>query len=150
MKVQDLMTPNPVCVGPEETLERAAEILLEKRYGGLPVVDREGRLLGLLQVEDLLPRPENIPFSDVEAWQLFGEWVDEGVLEEIYRRYQKTPVEAAMQREIPRVHPETPLGEALRILVTTGVRHLPVVDGEGRVVGIITRSDFLKFFLRRA
>ena len=55
-----------------------------------------------------------------------------------------------MQREIPRVHPEDPLGEALRILVTTGVRHLPVVDGEGRVVGIITRSDFLKFFLRRA
>jgi CBS domain-containing protein len=149
MKVADLMTRAPEILRPKATLEEAARKILETRCGGFPVVDEEGRLLGLLQVEELLPRPENVPFSDVEALQLFGEWVDEGTLQEIYRRYQSTPVEAVMLKEIPRVHPEDPLGKALQVLLTTEVRHLPVVDQEDKVVGILTRSDILKLILRR-
>ena len=149
MKVADLMTRAPEILRPKATLEEAARKILETRYGGFPVVDEEGRLLGLLQVEGLLPRPENVPFSDVEALQLFGEWVDEGTLQEIYRRYQSTPVEAVMLKEIPRVHPEDPLGKALQVLLTTEVRHLPVVDQEDKVVGILTRSDILKLILGR-
>ncbi|UZX15482.1 CBS domain-containing protein [Thermus sp. PS18] len=149
MKVAELMTPNPDTIGPEATLEEAARRILEKRYGSLPVVDREGCLLGLLQVEELLPHPENIPFSDVEALQLFGEWVDGEFLEDIYRRYQKTPVKAVMRTDIPRLHPEDPVGKALETLLTCEVRHLPVVDQGNRVVGILTRSDFLKLILRR-
>ncbi len=149
MNVAEVMTPSPETIGPEATLEEAARRLLETRYGSLPVVDQEGHLLGLLQVEELLPRPENVPFSDVEALQLFGEWVDEEVLQEIYRRYQKTPVKAVMRTDLPRVHPETPLGKALEILLTSEIRHLPVVDSGNRVVGILTRSDFLKLILGR-
>jgi CBS domain-containing protein len=149
MKVADLMTRAPETLRPKATLEEAARKILETRYGGFPVVDEEGRLLGLLQVEELLPRPENVPFSDVEALQLFGEWVDEDTLQEIYRRYQSTPVEAVMLKEIPRVHPEDPLGKALQVLLTTEVRHLPVVDQEDKVVGILTRSDILKLILGR-
>jgi CBS domain-containing protein len=149
MKVADLMTRAPETLSPKATLAEAARKILETRYGGFPVVDEEGRLLGLLQVEELLPRPENVPFSDVEALQLFGEWVDEGTLQEIYRRYQSTPVEAVMLKEIPRVHPEDPLGKALQVLLTTEVRHLPVVDQEDKVVGILTRSDILKLILGR-
>jgi len=54
-----------------------------------------------------------------------------------------------MLKEIPRVHPEDPLGKALQVLLTTEVRHLPVVDRENRVVGILTRSDFLKLIFGR-
>jgi len=149
MKVAEVMTRAPETLSPRATLAEAAGKILETRYGGFPVVDEEGRLLGLLQVEELLPRPENVPFSDVEALQLFGEWVDEGTLQEIYRRYQSTPVEAVMLKEIPRVHPEDPLGKALQVLLTTEVRHLPVVDQEDKVVGILTRSDILKLILGR-
>jgi CBS domain-containing protein len=149
MKVAEVMTRAPETLRPRATLAEAARKILETRYGGFPVVDEEGRLLGLLQVEELLPRPENVPFSDVEALQLFGEWVNEDTLQEIYRRYQSTPVEAVMLKEIPRVHPEDPLGKALQVLLTTEVRHLPVVDQEDKVVGILTRSDILKMILGR-
>jgi len=149
MKVAEVMTRAPETLSPKATLAEAARKILETRHEGFPVVDEEGRLLGLLQVEELLPRPENVPFSDVEALQLFGEWVDEGTLQEIYRRYQSTPVEAVMLKEIPRVHPEDPLGKALQVLLTTEVRHLPVVDRENRVVGILTRSDLLKLIFGR-
>jgi CBS domain-containing protein len=149
MKVAEVMTRAPETLSPRATLAEAARKILETRYGGFPVVDEKGRLVGLLQVEELLPRPENVPFSDVEALQLFGEWVDEDTLQEIYRRYQSTPVEAVMLKEIPRVHPEDPLGKALQVLLTTEVRHLPVVDQEDKVVGILTRSDILKLILGR-
>jgi CBS domain-containing protein len=149
MKVAEVMTRAPETLSPRATLAEAARKILETRYGGFPVADEKGRLVGLLQVEELLPRPENVPFSDVEALQLFGEWVDEGTLQEIYRRYQSTPVEAVMLKEIPRVHPEDPLGKALQVLLTTEVRHLPVVDQEDKVVGILTRSDILKLILGR-
>ncbi len=149
MKVAELMTPNPDTIGPEATLEEAARRILEKRYGSLPVVDQEGCLLGLLQVEELLPHPENIPFTDVEALQLFGEWVDGNFLENIYRRYQKTPVKAVMRTDMPRIHPEDPVGRALEALLKGDIRHLPVVDQGNRVVGILTRSDFLKLILGR-
>jgi len=149
MKVAEVMTRAPETLSPKATLAEAASKILETRYGGFPVVDEIGRLVGLLQVEELLPRPENVPFSDVEALQLFGEWVDEGTLQEIYRRYQSTPVEAVMPKEIPRVHPEDPLGKALQVLLTTEIRHLPVVDQEDKVVGILTRSDILKLILGR-
>ena len=149
MKVAEVMTRAPETLSPKATLAEAAGKILETHYGGFPVVDEKGRLVGLLQVEELLPRPENVPFSDVEALQLFGEWVDEDTLQEIYRRYQSTPVEAVMLKEIPRVHPEDPLGKALQVLLTTEVRHLPVVDQEDKVVGILTRSDILKLILGR-
>ncbi|WP_114312821.1 CBS domain-containing protein [Thermus caldifontis] len=149
MKVADLMTANPETIGPEATLEEAARKILEKRYGSLPVVDQEGHLLGLLQVEELLPHPENVPFSDVEALQLFGEWVDADFLEGIYQRYQRTPVRAVMRTDLPQIHPGDPVGKALEALLKSGIRHLPVVDEGNRLVGILTRSDFLKLILRR-
>ncbi|MER3452034.1 MAG: histidine kinase [Thermus sp.] len=148
MRVEELMDKNPVVVPEEATLEEAARILLKNRYGGLPVVGQGGRLKGVLLVEDLLPKPENLPFSDVEALQLFGEWVDEGALEEVYRRYQATRVKEVMRKEVPWVHPKDSFGKALEILLTTDFHHLPVVDKEGKVVGILSRSDFLKFILK--
>jgi len=51
--------------------------------------------------------------------------------------------------DIPRLHPEDPVGKALETLLTSEVRHLPVVDQGNRVVGILTRSDFLKLILGR-
>jgi CBS domain-containing protein len=67
MKVAEVMTRAPETLSPKATLAEAARKILETRYGGFPVVDEKGRLVGLLQVEELLPRPENVPFSDVEA-----------------------------------------------------------------------------------
>ncbi|MGQ9736202.1 MAG: CBS domain-containing protein [Thermaceae bacterium] len=150
MKVKELMTPSPVTVSEEATLEEAARILLHHRYGGLPVVDGEGKLKGILQVEGLLPHPENVPFSDVESLQLFGEWVDEGSLGEVYRRYRNHRVGEVMRRDVPFATPEDSLGKVLKLFLEAGLDHLPVVDEEGKVVGILSRSDLLKLILSAA
>jgi len=147
MRVAELMTPDPIAVGPEDTIAEAARKMLENRFGGLPVVDEERRLLGVVEVDDMLPHPELIPHSDVLALKLFDEWIDPGDYAEIFRRYERTPVKAVMRTHVPALRPEEGLWHALETLIKNDYRRVPVVDEEGRVVGILTRSDFLRLFL---
>jgi len=147
MRVRELMTANPLTVREDEPITRAARLMLENRYGGLPVVNDEGRLAGVLEVDDLLPHPETIPHTDVEALKLFEDWIDPGDYAEIFRRYEGTPVKKVMRRDSPTLKPDDRLWHALKTLVENQYRRVPVTDDEGRVVGILTRSDFLRLFL---
>ena len=147
MRVAELMTPDPLAVGPEEPIAQAARKMLENRFGGLPVTDAEGKLLGVIEVDDLLPHPELIPHSDVEALKLFEDWIDPGDYAEIFHRYEKTPVRAVMRPKVPTLRPEDGLWHALKTLIENDFRRVPVVDEASRVVGILTRSDFLRLFL---
>ncbi len=147
MRVRELMTANPLTVREDEPITRAARLMLENRYGGLPVVNGEGRLAGVLEVDDLLPHPETIPHTDVEALKLFEDWIDPGDYAEVFRRYEDTPVQKVMRRESPTLKPDDRLWHALKTLVENQYRRVPVTDDEGRVVGILTRSDFLRLFL---
>lgn len=148
MKVKDLMTQDPVVLGPEATLEEAARRILETRYGGFPVVDGEeaarrgpgGGASAPPGERPLLRRGGLAAFRGVGGRGRPG-----GDLPALPAH----PVKAVMRTEIPKVHPEDPLGKALKVVLTTDLRHLPVVDEEGKVVGILTRSDFLKLILGR-
>ncbi len=146
MRVRELMTPNPLVVEADTPIAEAAALMLKNRFGGLPVVEA-GKLVGVVESDDLLPKPELIPHSEVEALRLFEDWIDPGDYAEIFRRYQNNPVRVAMREHPPTVHPKDRLWNALKTLVENDFRRLPVVDDEGRVVGILTRSDFLRLFL---
>jgi len=141
------MNPRPLVVRGEDTIAKAARLMLENRFGGLPVVDEEGKLVGVIEVNDLLPHPELIPHSDVEALKLFEDWIDPGDYAEIFRRYERTPVREVMHTKVLTLKPDDRLWHALKTLVENHFRRIPVVDDEGRVVGILTRSDFLRLFL---
>ncbi len=142
------MSQNPEALSPNAPLEEAARRILKTRYNGFPVVDEEGRLLGLVEVEDLLPRLETIPFSTVKALRFLDEWLDGDTLAEIYRRYQQIPVRAVMRTEVPTVGPDDPIDQALELFFSGKSTRLPVVDEKGRLVGVLSRSDILKVILK--
>ncbi len=147
LRVRDIMTPNPVTVGPEATLEEVAQLMLKHQIGAIPVVDTEGHLIGLLREEDFLARERPIPFSAFRAPQLFGRWVSPEGIEQIYAEArQLKAVEVAQPPEVV-VTEETSLGELAERMVAANVRHVPVVR-EGKLVGIVTRHDVLKAVAR--
>ncbi len=146
MVVRDIMTPNPLTVREDTPLLEAAQLMLKNRFGGLPVVDAEGRLVGLVEVEDLLPRMSAVPFSDVRAMRLFDEWVDRD-LASLYEELRQVPVAKALRKDVEVVHPDDPLDQALDRMAENRFRRMPVVDDAGRLVGILTRSDFLRLML---
>ena len=150
MKAEHIMTPDPLTTRKGETLWVAAERMLANHYGGLPVVDGEGRYLGVLEMDDLLPNPENIPGApDVLAVQLFARWVDEHSINDFESIYREKLVEEVMRTEVPLLKPDDPLRVVLDKLIENLYRRMPVVGEDGELLGIITRGDLLRLLMGR-
>ena len=150
MKAAEIMTANPLTTTKGETLWVAAERMSAHRYGGLPVVDEAGAYLGVLEMDDLLPKPGSIPGApDVIALQLFGKWLDEHSIHDFERIYKEKRVEEVMHTEVPVLRPADPLRVVLDKLIENLYRRMPVVDESGLLVGIITRGDLLTLLMGR-
>lgn len=154
--VEDVMTTDVVVCEPDEEISVVARRLREEDVSGAPVVD-EGRVVGVVSEADILDlldakqEDTNIwlpsPFEAIELplrafpWR---EWAEKhGLIEETLRDVGETPVRKLMSKKPRTVPPSTPLDEAAGVMVRTGYNRLPVVDEDGRLVGIVTRGDVL-------
>ena len=138
--VGDVMTRKLITASPETTFQEAVRLLEDNRISGLPVVDRDGKLVGIVSEADLLNKAEK---RDPDAY----------VLESRRHRLDRSrasalDVASAMSRDIVSVRPDSPIALAAREMHARGFKRLPVVDSEGRLVGIVSRGDVLKVFLR--
>ena len=117
--VRTVMSASPVTIGPDATAREAAALLADADIGAVPVVT-DGRLVGIVTDRDLVVR--------VLAAGLGPD----------------TPVGEIASADICSVAPDTPLAEAAQLLGEAQVRRLPVVDGDGRLVGIVTQADLAR------
>ncbi len=131
LRVRDLMSPGVIAVGPEESLAKAHELMLEHRIRHLLVVDADGDLVGLLTHRDLLRH------SLIEQVALPPSFA-----RSVLRRIR---VEEAMTSEVETADPDQFLGEAAVTMFDNKYGCLPVVEG-ARPVGILTEADFVRFF----
>ncbi len=126
----DVMTPRPVTVHALTPLPRVAEVMARRRLKRLPVVDDGGALVGMVSRVDLL-RTAAGGFPKGE----------EGPREEGFAA--DTPLSKVMRRDVPVVHPETPLPGVFQAIVSTRLNRALVVDGERRVLGLITDAELI-------
>jgi CBS domain-containing protein len=130
--VKDVMTREIVAVLAHTPLRDVERLLEERGFSGVPVVNEDGLLLGMLTKFDTL---RAFAFSKSSIGQP-------------YQDFLQLPAERLMTRNPRTVHPETPLGRVLETLVRTRYKSLPVVR-DGRLEGIVSRTDVLGA-LRRA
>jgi CBS-domain-containing membrane protein len=138
--VGDVMTRRVVTARPETSFKEAVQLLEDNRISGLPVVDDTGRVVGIVTETDLLNKAEK---REPDAY----------VLESRRHRLDRSRAAAldvarAMSREVTSVRPDFPVSRAAREMHTLGFKRLPVVDERGTLVGIVSRGDLLKVFLR--
>jgi CBS domain-containing protein len=117
-KAGDIMSTTVITVRADALLTEAIETLLRWHISGLPVVDDEGRLIGMLTEHDLL----NFAFSGHAA---------------------DTKAEDAMSRDLVSFGPEATVEEIVNCFASKRVRRVPIVSG-GRLVGIVSRRDILR------
>ena len=139
MRVEDVMTADVVTVGPETSVHKAARLMTDHGISGLPVVDADGRLIGIVSEGDLIagvatPRTRR-------WWQRFLE--DPAALAREYQKAVATTVGDVMTVAVVSVSPDLPIEAAARILYDRGLRRVPVVRGT-RLVGILARGDVVK------
>ena len=96
MKVKEIMVQPVIVTSENTTLEEAAQMLLQHCIGCLPVVDAEGKLVGIITESDFTGRDCGFPFSVYRAPKLFGEWVPEEGIERIYQAARTRTVKSIM------------------------------------------------------
>lgn len=142
--VRDVMTADVVWVRPTSPFAEIARLLHEAEVRAVPVLDEDRRLLGVVSEADLLPTAAEE--GSAPRW-----WRPRHIRRGRHqpRARGSTAVAAdLMTTDVVTVAPDLPLGAAARRMRQQGVSWLPVVDADGRVVGVLGRSDVLSVFLR--
>jgi CBS domain-containing protein len=142
MSCEKIMIRNPKSVREDDTIGMAAREIVENHCISLPVVDAEGRFVGLFGIFDLLallvPRVAVIG-NLLPNLQFLSD--DDEVMRQKFAGLRNSPLKRAVNREAARVHPDTPLIEAIRLLCRNHLT-IPVVEEEtDRLVGVITYWD---------
>lgn len=144
-KIGSVMTGDVVSVEFGTPFKEVARLLAHHRVSGLPVVDGDERVIGVVSGTDLMldqartaaspqPRPRLLPK---------GRGVEDGVA-----RVRAHSAGRLMSKPAVTVHAEDTVAVGARMMAQHGVERLPVVDEEDRLVGIVTRRDLLQLFLR--
>ncbi len=147
LTAKDIMTRNLVTLTPEAEISEAVKLLLEKGFNGLPVVDAEGRIVGILCQSDLISQQKKLKLPSLftlldgifplASTQAFQRELD---------RITATSVGRAMTPDPVTVSPDTPIEDIATLMVDQKLHTLPVVE-QGKLVGVIGKEDVLRTLL---
>ncbi|ANL74538.1 CBS/BON domain-containing protein (plasmid) [Rhizobium phaseoli] len=141
MLVQAIMTSPAITVTASASVAEAARLMLDNRISGLPVVDANGALVGIVSEGDFLSRSE-LNTERKRSWLL--EWLtSSGRIAAEYVRTHGRRVEEVMTAPVSAIAPTASLSDAVRLMERQDIKRLPVVEG-GKLVGIVARSDLLR------
>lgn len=147
-RVLDVMTTEVISVRKDASFKEVVRLMHDHAISGVPVVDEGGHLVGIVTEADLLFLEEE-PQAPQRSGRSFLTWfIHPAKLAEIERRAEDVRVEDIMTRSVVTTRPEIGVREAIKVLLDAGVKRLPVVAADGKVVGIVSRRDLLMPFLR--
>jgi CBS domain-containing protein len=147
--VSAVMSRDVVTLRPDQPVEEAADVLAGKRIGAAPVVDADGKLVGLLRDEDLIVSEANLHVPTVISF-LGADLVLPSSLHRFEHELQKmagATVADVMTTEFATLKPDDNLEDVATLMHDRDVTHVPVVDGE-KLAGIVARGDLVRFLSR--
>ncbi|GAP63840.1 hypothetical protein ARMA_2263 [Ardenticatena maritima] len=145
MKVRDLMVTNVVTVGPEAPVGAVARLLRDHDFSGVPVVDANNVVLGVVTEYDIITRhtrphyPRYIQIMDARIYLENPRHYNEEL-----RRVLAVTAEQLMTKLPARITPDDDMETAIGVMVDTRINPLPIVDENGRLAGILTLHDLLQ------
>ncbi|MDF2118603.1 CBS domain-containing protein [Roseiarcaceae bacterium H3SJ34-1] len=145
MLVENIMTTPVISVDPSASIQEAAALMLAHRISGLPVVRRDGTLVGMLTEGDFLRRGE-LGTERKRSWWL-ELLVSPGKIADEYVHTHGRKVEEVMSNNVATTPRNAPLDDVVTTMNRHNVKRLPVVEN-GKVIGIIARSDLLRALAR--
>ena len=141
MQAADVMGVNVVTVRPEWSVQQVSMVMLEKGISGLPVVDKEGRLVGIVSEGDLMRRAD-CGTGHRHSWWLRMLMGRDGLAQEYVREHGRK-VEDVMTREVITASPSASLGEIADVLERRKIKRVPIVEN-GKLVGVVSRANVVQ------
>lgn len=144
LTVKDIMTKDPITVHPETEILDAANLLLENHINGIPVTDRDGKVVGILCQSDLIAQQKKLPIPSF--FTLLDGIIPLTFTKQMEKEAQKiiaTSVEQAMTKNPVTVNPDTGVDAVAALMVDNNFHTLPVVE-EGVLMGVVGKEDVLR------
>lgn len=145
MRAMDVMTINVITVAPDTPVQKLAQLLCERNISGVPVVDSNGRIVGIVTEGDLLHRTETATERHTERRR--ARWLESIASDrDLARDYAKSHgrlVRDIMTREVITVTDATELATVADLLETRRIKRVPVLR-DGRLVGIVSRANLVR------
>lgn len=144
LKVNDIMTTEVITISPDTDITKAAKILLEKSINGLPVVDDDGMVVGILCQSDLIAQQTKFPIPSL--FTFLDGLISISSSKQIEKEVQKImaiQVSQAMTPDPVTISPETDIETVAALMINKNFHTLPVVDN-GQLVGIVGKEDLLR------
>jgi CBS domain-containing protein len=140
MRAKDIMTSPVFTVGPDASILEAIRVMLQRRISGLPVIDGQGQLVGVVTEGDFLRRAEMGTQRRRPRWLEF--LIGPGRLADEYTHSHGRKVNELMTENPVSVMEDAPLDEIVQLMEKRQIKRIPVMS-KGQVVGIVTRANLL-------
>jgi len=142
--VKDIMVKKVITIQKDASVEELSELLVKNRNSGVPVLDSDGKLVGIATEGDLIIKDSDLHFPR------YFKLLDSIIYLESLNKFKKslkkflgTKVEDVMTAEIKTVKEDTLVGEAANIMIKYNINRVPVLDSKDELVGIVTRADIV-------
>ena len=144
LQAQDIMTRDAITIAHTASLRELSKLLFEKGITGVPVIDDEKRLLGMVSMRDLIREQvraigANLEYEDI--YELFSSALNVEEAEGV--SFKHLWVEEIMARDIFTATESTPVREICATMHTHNVHRVPILRGD-KIVGLVTAMDFLR------
>ncbi len=141
-KVRNVMTHEVITIGEQAPFTEMVRRMAVHKVSALPVLSDDGRLVGIVSEADLLHKEE---YQDQEdAWH----WLETRRERSARAKASARRAAEVMSAPVVTIDPDATVAEAARRLARHGIKRLPVVNQDGRLVGIVSRADLLRLYLR--
>ena len=148
MLVKDIMTKNVITVKKDASIREIAQTIVDHDISGLPVVDEEGKVCGIVSEGDLV-RKEFAPELPDELCILGAVIYYSGLREyqDAFRKIAAISAEQLMTKKVVAVHEDDDVSKVAKIMYDKHVKRVPVLDGEKHLLCIVSRRDIVKMML---
>jgi CBS domain-containing protein len=138
------MVANVISVSPNASVREVARVLLSNQISAMPVLDELGRLIGIVSEGDLMRRAE-LDTENRRSWwlRIFSNKDKEALAIELMKSHSQN-VQDVMTRDVITAAPDTPLREIAAVLEKNHIKRVPIVDEEGKVLGIVSRANLIQ------
>lgn len=142
LKVKDFMTRDVITINPDATVEALARLLIEHKFSGVPVVDKDNNLVGIVTENDLISKNKRLHIPTIirlfDAYIMLGS----GKMEDEIKKMAATTVDDICVKDVVSVTEETTLEEAATIMSEKHIHLLPVLR-DNAVVGIVGKANLV-------
>lgn len=147
--VKEIMVDEVIAIREDASVDELSKLLIENKISGVPVVDKDGKLVGIATEGDLIIKDSDLHFP--RYFKLLDSIIYLESLNKFkanLKKYLGTKVSDVMTTDIKTVEEDTPVSKAANMMIRYNINRLPVLDDKGDMVGIITRADIVKSMIK--